>query len=419
MSSRSFSFVHVADLHLDSPFKGITAKNPAISDPLRSATFQAFDALIDLCIEREVQFLVVAGDIYDGEDRSLRAQLRFHDGLVRLAEKNIASYVVHGNHDPYDSRSSALSFPAKVHIFGYRAVESMPFQREGATVAVISGISHARRNETENLAKRFRRRASEPFHIGLLHCTVGSNTGHDPYAPCQLSELLEVEFDYWALGHVHEKSVLDNRSSVLYPGNTQGRSFREKGKRGCHIVTVEDGAVSNVEFYALDAIRWAEIDVGIESIPTLDRLCLALHTRVQNLAGESDGRAVICRTRLTGRGALYQELRKGNNMEELLQRVQESLASEDPFVWVQEIDFRCRPEIDPEERRKGADFLAQVLRISRELRDEPTKARQRELSDILSNRAVRGAVEGFTDDEIRAMVERAELICIDALEADE
>jgi DNA repair exonuclease SbcCD nuclease subunit len=295
----------------------------------------------------------------------------------------------------------------------------MPFQREGATVAVISGISHARRNETENLAKRFRRRSSEPFHIGLLHCTVGSNTGHDPYAPCQLSELLEVEFDYWALGHVHEKSLLDKRSSVLYPGNTQGRSFREKGKRGCHIVTVEDGAVSNVEFYALDAIRWAEIDVGIESIPTLDRLCLALHTRIQNLAGESDGRAVICRPRLTGRGALYHELRKGNNVEELLQRVRESLASEDPFVWVQEIDFHCRPEIDLEERRKGADFLAQVLRISRELRDESTKARQRELSDILSNRAVRGAVEGFTDDEIRAMVERAESICIDALEADE
>ena len=419
MSGRSFSFVHVADLHLDSPFKGITAKNPALADPLRSATFQAFDALIDLCIERGVQFLVVAGDIYDGEDRSLRAQLRFHDGLVRLAEKNIDSYVVHGNHDPYDSRSTALSFPAGVHIFGCRAVESVPFQREGATVAVISGISHARRNETENLAKRFRRRLSEPFHIGLLHCTVGSNTGHDPYAPCQLSELLDVEFDYWALGHVHERSVLDDRSSVLYPGNTQGRSFREKGKRGCHIVTVEDGAVSNVEFYELDAIRWAEIDVSIDAIPTLDRLCLALQTRVQGLAGEADGRAVICRARLTGRGALYHELRKGNNMEDLLERSRESLAYEDPFVWVQEIDFHCRPEIDVEERRKGADFLAQVLRISGELRDEPLRARQRELSDLLANRAVRNAVEGFTDDEIRAMVERAELICIDALEADE
>ncbi len=419
MSSRSFSFVHVADLHLDSPFKGITAKNPAIADPLRSATFRAFDALIDLCIERDVQFLVVAGDIYDGEDRSLRAQLRFHDGLVRLAEKNIATYVVHGNHDPYDSRSSALSFPDGVHIFGYRTVESIPFQREGSTVAVISGISHARKNETENLAKRFRHRASEPFHIGLLHCTVGPNTGHDPYAPCQLSELLEVEFDYWALGHVHEKNALDNRSTVLYPGNTQGRSFREKGKKGCHIVTVEDGAVGNVEFCALDAIRWAEIDVSIDGIPTLDRLYLVIQTRVQDLAREADGRAMICRTRLTGRGPLYRELRKGSNVADLLQRVQESLAHEDPFVWIQEIEFHCRPEIDVEERRKGGDFLGQVLRISRELRDEPTKARQRELSDLLSNRAVRGAVEGFSDDEIRTMVERAESICIDALEADE
>ncbi len=419
MSSRSFSFIHVADLHLDSPFKGITAKNAAIADPLRSATFRAFDALIDLCIERAVQFLVVAGDIYDGEDRSLRAQLRFHDGLVRLAEKNIATYVVHGNHDPYGSRSSSLSFPANVHIFGYRHVESMPFVREGATVAVISGISHARKNETEDLAKRFARRASEPFHIGLLHCTVGTNTGHDPYAPCQLSELLDLEFDYWALGHVHEQSVLDDRSTVCYTGNTQGRSFRETGRKGCHLVTVEDGVVAGVEFCALDAIRWAEIDVGIEGIPTLDRLSLALHTSVRDLARQADGRAVICRARLTGRGALYPELRKGNNVEELLERTRESLAYDDPFVWMQEIDFHCRPEIDMEERRKGADFLAQVLRISRELRDEPTRARQRELSDLLSNRAVNSAVQGFTDDEVRTMVERAELICIDALEADE
>jgi hypothetical protein len=184
-------------------------------------------------------------------------------------------------------------------------------------------------------------------------------------------------------------------------------------------VTVEDGAVSNLEFYALDAIRWAETEVGIDGIPTLDRLCLAFQTSVRDLAAEADGRAVICRARLTGRGPLYQELRKGNNVEELLLRVRESLAYEDPFVWVQEIDFHCRPEIDPEERRKGADFLAQVLRISGELRDGPAKARQRELSDLLSNRTVRGAVEGFTDDEIRAMVDSAELICIDALEADE
>ena len=385
---------------------------------MRSATFRAFDSLIDLCIERAVQFLVVAGDIYDAEDRSLRAQLRFHDGLVRLAERHIETYVVHGNHDPYDSRSSALEWPAGVHIFGCRGVESVPFQREGSTVAVISGISHARKNETENLAKRFGRRLSEPFHIGLLHCTVGPTTGHEPYAPCRLDDLLDVEFDYWALGHVHEKCVLDNRSSVIYSGNTQGRSFHEKGERGCHIVTVEDGSVSGVEFHPLDAIRWAEADVSIEPIQTLDRLSVALQARVRELAGEAGTRPVISRVALTGRGPLYGELRKGHNREELLERVREGLAYEDPFVWLQEIDFRCRPEIDVEERRKGADFLAQVLRISGELAHEPAKARQGELSDLLANRAAAGAVEGFTDDEVRGMVERAELICIDALEAD-
>ncbi len=417
--SRSFSFVHVADLHLDSPFKGVTAKNPAMADRLRSATFHAFDALIDLCIEREVQFLLVAGDIYDGEDRSLRAQLRFRDGLARLAGKNIATYVVHGNHDPYDSRSASIEWPARVRIFGCRGVESASFEREGATVAVISGISHARKNETENLAKRFRRRESEPFHIGLLHCTVGPNTGHDPYAPCQLSELVETEFDYWALGHVHEKGLLEGAPMVVYPGNTQGRSFHEKGKRGCHVVTVEDGRVAKVEFCALDAVRWTEIDVPIDGVLSLDRLCLDLQAGLQGIIRQADGRAVICRVALRGRGPLYHELRREDAVGELRERSQESLAGEDQFVWVQGIDFRCRPEIDVEERRKGGDFLAQVLTIAGELADEPSRARQRELSDLLANRAIRTAVDGFTDDEVRRMVEMAELICIDALEASE
>ncbi len=419
MGGASFTFVHVADLHLDSPFKGVTAKNPAIASALRSATFQAFDALIDLCIEKEVQFLLVAGDIYDGEDRSLRAQLRFRDGLARLAEKNIRTYVVHGNHDPYDSQSASIEWPEEVRIFGCRQVESAAFEREGATLAVISGVSHARKNETENLARRFRQRESTPFHIGLLHCTVGANTGHDPYAPCLLSELFETQFDYWALGHVHEKDLLEEAPMVVYPGNTQGRSFHEKGERGCRLVTVEDGRVAACEFFALDAVRWAEIEVPIDAVPTLDRLSLALETQVRDIAGRADGRAAICRAALTGRGSLYHELRKGASVEELLERTQECLAGEDPFVWLQEIDFRCRPEIDVEERRKSDDFLAQVLRLSDELRGAPSKARERELSDLLGNRTIHGAIGGFTDDEIRKMAERAELICIDAFEADE
>ena len=153
--TKSFTFVHAADLHLDSPFKGLRNPDASIVGALRSATFDAYGALIDLCLERDAAFLLVAGDIYDAEDRSLRAQLRFRDGLARLAGRHIPAFVVHGNHDHYGSISSSIRWPENVRIFGHRAVESAVVERNGEPIAAISGISHGRRNETENLAMRF------------------------------------------------------------------------------------------------------------------------------------------------------------------------------------------------------------------------------------------------------------------------
>ena len=172
---------------LDSPFKGTTTDNLLVADALRSATFAAYGSLIDLCLERKASFLLIAGDMYDAEDRSLRAQLGFRDGLVRLAEKHIPVFIAHGNHDPYNSRSSRIEWPKNVHIFDCHRVESKAVEVAGQTIAVISGISHARKNETNNLAAKFKRNGREFFQIGLLHCNVGLHTGHDPYAPCEIS----------------------------------------------------------------------------------------------------------------------------------------------------------------------------------------------------------------------------------------
>ncbi|MGD0918027.1 MAG: DNA repair exonuclease [Thermodesulfobacteriota bacterium] len=419
---KPFSFIHAADLHLDSPFKGITADNPAITDSVSSATFDAFNALIALCIQKQVEFLLIAGDVYDGADRSLRAQLRFRDGLDRLAKNEIDSFVVHGNHDPFDSRSSAIEWPNKVHSFGCHKVETKPCERDGTPIALISGISHSRRKETQNLAKRFVRETSELFHIGLLHCNVGSVTGYDPYAPCELSDLVGLGMDYWALGHVHEKAILCKDPHVVYSGNTQGRSIREDGERGCYLVTVSGRSIANVEFHPLDTVRWLRTTISIDGITTLDRLDAALSGAVQSLTQDTDSRSVVCRIEIVGRGPMYDELQKENAVDDLLDRARDNFAAESPFVWVQEIEINCRPEVDLEKRRESKDFLGQVLRIVQETRNSKnttSKLLESALSELFGSRHIQKALGEFSGVEINRLLEEAELLCLNKLEVGE
>jgi len=419
---RPFSFIHAADLHLDSPFKGITADNPAIADSVSSATFDAFNALIDLCIQKQVEFLLIAGDIYDGADRSLRAQLRFRDGLDRLAKNKIDSFVVHGNHDPFDSRSSAIEWPNKVHFFDCQKAETKAFERDGTPIALISGVSHSRRKETQNLTRKFAQETSELFHIGLLHCNVGSHAGYDPYAPCELSDLVDLGMDYWALGHVHEKAILCTDPHVVYSGNTQGRSIREDGERGCYLVTVNERSIANFEFHPLDVVRWVHTTVSIDGIMTLDRLDAALSGAVQSLTQDTDSRSVVCRIEIVGRGPMYDELQKENAVDDLLGRTRDNFAAESPFVWVQEIEINCRPEVDLEKRRESKDFLGQVLRIVQETRNSKNRTSElleSALSELFGSRHIQKALGEFSEVEINRLLDEAELLCLNKLEVGE
>lgn len=407
----SFSFVHTADLHLDSPFTGLTVRDERIGQALRSATFEAFDALVQLCIDRNVQFLVVAGDVYDSADRSIRAQLRFRDGLARLAENGIASFVVHGNHDALDGWSSSMTWPDGVHVFG-KDVETVVHDD-----VAVTGVSYRKRNETRNLAERFRAEHAGRFQIGLLHANCGSDTGHEPYAPCTLADLAGTGMDYWALGHVHERALAEN-PHVVYPGNTQGRNFRERGARGCALVTVQDGQVEKIEFCPLDAVRWLAADVSIEGLGSIDALDQALLEAVEGLRRQADDRGIACRLRLTGRGPLDGELRRGSAIEDLVGRVRESFEDADPFCWFEAIEAVSRPEVDLERRRQGRDLVAQVLSVAAELaasQDDPHPL-ESALDDLFQDPRGRKALDPLTRCELDALLDQAQFLCLDLLE---
>jgi len=358
-----FKFVHASDLHIDSPFTGLMKTDPQVGERLQKATSEAFTNLIQLCIDEHVDFLVVAGDVYDGADRSPSSQIRFRNGLNDLANAGIESFVVHGNHDPLDGRFSSITLPEKAHIFG-DSVSWKTASRADRPIAQIQGISYWQREVTDNLALRFTSPPDpELFSIGVLHCNVGSISGHDNYAPCTVEDLNKVGLDYWALGHIHTRETLrEEKPSIVYPGNTQGRNPRETGARGCVLVTVDSNGSVHKEFKELDVVRWESIEVAIDGMNGVDDLHDEISRQLQRLRTEAVGRQVVCRIAVTGRGILHDDLSAHNAFDSLSDELRERHFSETPWIWIERITNLTRPSLDIESRAAQDDFLGSVLR---------------------------------------------------------
>lgn len=415
---RPFSFIHAADLHIDSPFRGFSAETSELAEELRQSTFRAFGNLIETCLDLEVDFLLVAGDVYDGEDRSLGAQLKFHDGLKRLAAARIRTFVVHGNHDPLDGRMASLAWPEEVKVFG-KTAETVEVQVGGEAVATVSGVSFPKKDVRTNLAKNLKPGSRDLFHIGLVHCNVGTDTGHAPYAPCELSELQSSKMKYWALGHVHTRQILGEAPHIVYPGNTQGRSVRERDARGCYLVRVDVQGRAELEFLPLDVVRWHEITVSIDGLSTLDTLDRKLGETLEALSSAAEGRGIVCRLILEGRGPLYRDLRVEGAADELLVRLRDRFADLVPLVWVQRIEVNCRPEVNLAERAQQGDLLAEVLTVAKELgasTDGLEQLKATALDELWENSRAKRVLNELAGDEIQGILAEARLLCLDLLE---
>jgi DNA repair exonuclease SbcCD nuclease subunit len=372
-----FSFVHAADLHLDTPFKGIGSTAPHVAEQLREASLAAFDSLVDLCLERRVAFLVVAGDIYDGPERGLRAQMRFRDGLARLSTAGISSFVVHGNHDPVETGWSALGgpWPERVTVFGTGTVKAVPVEVDGNPLATVQGISFAQRSERENLALRFAHRAGPGVQVGVLHCNVqGAASGYDDYSPCTLDDLRSIGLDYWALGHVHARMTLSGRSGsdepwVVYPGNLQARSPKpsERGPKGAVVVHASRGRVTNIEAVGCDVVRFDLVELEIGDIADLAELRAKLVSASRDRLASADGRSLVLRGQLVGHGELHFDLRRPGTLEDLLIALRGDFAEDKPFCWWDSIDDRSGPAVDLDAARAGSDFAADLIALADQL----------------------------------------------------
>jgi DNA repair exonuclease SbcCD nuclease subunit len=358
---KKFRFIHAADLHLDSPFRGLAQTSPRLRDLLHSATFQALDRIVGHAIESESDFVLLAGDLYDSSDRSLRALVEFRRQMERLAERDIGAYVVHGNHDPLNGWGSEFQMPPNVFVFDGE-VSEQAVVRHGDELARVSGISYTQERVTENLAKSFRRTPGGVYSIALLHANVGRQSGHADYAPASLTDLTESGFDYWALGHVHTRAVLSSSPAIVYPGNPQGRHAREAGPRGCFQVDVDTGGRTHLKFIETDVVRWVGLDVSITDHTRMDGLLDRLRGCAGEIAGEFEGPTVI-RCRITGNGSLHTDLQREGVREELEHELATSFE-------IESLRIATGPEVDRERLMETEPLVGDLLRLIERARDD-------------------------------------------------
>ncbi|RKH02658.1 DNA repair exonuclease [Corallococcus sp. CA047B] len=392
-----FSFVHAADLHLDTPFRGVATHGPLL-ERFQQSTFLALARIVDVCLRERVTFLLLAGDLFDVKDRSVRARLALRSELARLDRAGIQTFIVHGNHDPLSGDTGTLGLPASVKVFGPEW-EDVEVRREGRRLCHVQGVSYPDVEVRENLSARFRRTGTH-FSVGLLHANLGGDAGHANYAPCTAADLAAGGLDYWALGHVHTRAehLLPGGGVAVYPGNPQGRHIHETGERGCVVVDVEDG-VARRRFVPVDRVRWHRLDVPLFGVGSLDALqAVATEVVEARCAEDFDGHAV--RLTLAGRGPLHRELSRPGARAQLEADLRERLSRAHPPVLLESLRDGSRPEVDLEAVRAGGGFMGTLLEEARALEQDD---------------AALAAL--WDDEELTTLGQRLKRLGVDALEA--
>lgn len=403
-------FIHAADLHLDSPFKGLQHLPVSIRQRITQSTFTAYEKMIAFAIQEKVDFLLIAGDVYDSAERSLKAQLQFKKGLERLSRASIACFIVHGNHDPLDGQHIALEWPEQVIFFQGDQVGKVPFYKHGKEVACIYGISYPTAKMTANVSKDFKR-GSEVFSIGLLHTNCDGESAHANYAPCSKKDLLQANFDYWALGHIHQRNILHEQPAIVYPGNLQGRHINEQGEKGCYLVEVDQFDHVRLSFQAMQDVLWLHQEVDLTDLQEFQEVMDAVEESLAQVRYEYRDRPVIVRLTAVGQTALWEELSQIDVIEDLVATWRKQEAEKETFVWIESFRFQGSMVYQREELRAGEGIYADLIHIVDELllsKDKRKMLYETPLTDLLNHSRAKKFLSSFSEEEEKQMIREAE-----------
>lgn len=395
----SFTFLHAADLHLGSPLLGLSLKDEAVARSFAQAGRGALAALVDEALAASVAFVVIAGDVYDGEWRDASTGLFFAAQMGRLARAEIPVFLIKGNHDAESVVTRDITLPANVKVFGSRAAST---ERLEHLRVAIHGRSFPDRAVSENWVPSYPAPDKGWFNLGLLHTSCDGRPGHAAYAPCSVQDLVARGYDYWALGHVHEHEVLSQDPWIVFPGNLQGRSVRECGPKGAVFVDVEDGRVAQTRRVIVDQARWAMVDLDVVAFDAPDAVIAALESSFARLAREAEGRLVAARLRLTGESGLHDSLTARRDW--LFDEAQAAAQRCAESIWLESLRLETRAAAAPRAADlAGLDLSALVACLS----DAELNAEAERLAADLRGKTPGGASLAPALDDLPALVAEA------------
>jgi len=361
-----FKFIHTADIHIDSPLRGLERYEGAPVEEIRSATRQAFRNLVELAIAETVDFVLIAGDVYDGDWKDYNTGLFFVSQLARFSREGIRVVIIRGNHDAASQITKSLRLPENVSQFSTKKAETKRFDDIGVA---IHGQSYPKRDVTDDLSSKYPPASKDHFNIGLLHTALDGREGHDLYAPCRIEGLVAKGYDYWALGHVHKREIVSESPFIIFPGNLQGRHVKEFGPKGPVLVKVEGGEVTALEYPELDVVRWVQCDVDIRDAASgFDMVDLVRET-VGKEGLNAEGRTLAARVRVAGSSRAHKDI--SSDPEQWSNQIRAAVADLGVNIWVEKIIFSTKSTLDIEKLLIQDDPISNLLRNLRDLRQKP------------------------------------------------
>ncbi len=356
-------FLHAADIHLDSPLRGLEAELGAPVELIRGATRRALGRLVDLALAEDVDLLLIAGDIYDGDWQDFGTGLFFAAQMARLTRAGKPVLVLRGNHDAQNRITRTLRLPEGVRLLDHRRPETVELP---ALRLAVHGQSFAEQEITENLVRGYPRPVAGLFNIGMLHTCLEQVGGpHPRYAACNRADLLALDYDYWALGHIHTRDVVCEAPWIVFPGNLQGRHINEPGAKGATLVTVREGRVVSAEHRTVDDFRWARVTADVTGCDTEAAALAQVQPALEAALDAAEGRGLAVRVTLEGSTILYGALASAGLKEKILNEARQL----SPLLWIEGVELRTRPRHPPLQDR--CDALGALARRIEACADAP------------------------------------------------
>ncbi|MGB4889463.1 MAG: DNA repair exonuclease [Nitrospira sp.] len=412
-------FIHASDLHIDSPLRGLDRYDGAPVDRLRSATRSALERLVDRALTERVDFLLLAGDIYDRDWQDFHTGLFFRGQMVRLERAGIRCFIVQGNHDAQGVISRQLTLPSNVTVFSSRAAQTI--RLDDLSVA-IHGRSFPEREVNEDLVPSYPPPVPGFFNIGLLHTSLTGRAGHDTYAPTDLPTLVAKGYDYWALGHVHAREVLNERPRIVFCGNLQGRHAKETGAKGCELVTVEAGRIE-ADFVALDVVRWSQLSVSLDGVDRLESLNETFARALAPVLAGTTDRLHAVRVTLTGSTELHRlEAAQPGTLAAAMYAAAQDIGTAE--IWIEQVRLDLSTPLDRAQAAQRQDAVGELVRLVDTIAGDDTELMRKaqvELGDLLGTmpaEVTAGDVPRLDDlAELRSLLMDAEATVLARLSA--